>query len=76
MGKIPKTDELRAARARLGWSQEKVAKRLGYSSTTSYSDIENGVRTPKIETMIDIAKLFNGQVRDFFNIEIDYEGEI
>lgn len=58
---FPKIEELRKEKE--GWTQEKVAAKLGIPYTT-YRSYEKGAREPNIEILIKLS--------DLYNVSIDY----
>jgi XRE family transcriptional regulator, fatty acid utilization regulator len=65
---------LNALRARAGYSQEELAKKLGFSDRQTYSQIELGERKIKPEELVRAAKVFNVAV-DFFTNPFELAGE-
>lgn len=53
-------DKLRAARERNGMTAKEVAKSIEISHTYIY-DIEKGRKKPSLETIVDLAKLYNDE---------------
>ena len=51
-------------RSERGYSQEELAKILGYKSYTTITKWESGVSEPTLKTTNEIAKLFNVSVND------------
>ena len=57
---------LRAQRRIWGFSQREMAELLGYRSRTQVSRIEQGKRTPSIETALLCTALFGVSVEELF----------
>ena len=51
-------------RKQKGWSQEKLAHEAGISYNTLIKIERNGIKNPKIETVIKLAKALNVKVDD------------
>jgi transcriptional regulator with XRE-family HTH domain len=61
------SDNIRAARARLGWSQEEFAERIGVSQQ-AVSTYENG-KMPPLKKLMRISKETGVSVEDLLNGE-------
>lgn len=62
---------LKKTREEFGYTQEEMAKKLGYSSKSSYNMKENGIRKVTVEEAYVISKLFNKTIEEiFFNEEV------
>jgi len=59
---------LRALRAETGWSQAKLAEKLGVSRQ-SVNAIENGKYDPSLPLAFKIAKLFGRPIEEIFSEE-------
>lgn len=59
------TNNMKSLRARVGMSQEEVAKCLGISRA-SYCDYEVNPSKVKVETFKKLSLLFNCNISDFF----------
>lgn len=61
---------IRKLRTELGWSQEKLAEKINVSPS-HITQIENGNRSPSIETIAKISNAFGVEYSDLFfpNIE-------
>lgn len=59
MNMTPK--QIKALRIKNGWTQEDMALMLGYSSRSSVSEIERGVKTPCAFAMNALRELKNGK---------------
>lgn len=58
---------IRQERLQRGWSQEKVAKRLGLTQSMLLK-IETGKRRPSFDVLVKLEDLFGMNYRDLFNI--------
>lgn len=58
---------LRAARKAMGYTQEQMAKMLGYKSKSHYCMIENGQRGISVEQALKIAGILHKPVEEIFN---------
>lgn len=65
------TERLIDARLRKRLYQKDMAKKLGYNSITTYSNIENGKTNPTLSQMNGIAEILEKPVSYFFNLK-DY----
>lgn len=61
-------EKLRELRKIEGWTQEEVAKRLGVSKQT-YSHYENEKRKPSLETIKELASVYQVNIDDIFSDE-------
>jgi len=55
-------------RKQKGWSQEKLAHEAGISYNTLIKIERNGIKNPKIETVIKLAKALNVSIEDMVGI--------
>lgn len=62
------TAQIRGARGILNWSQADLAERTGISAT-SIGSIENGVSTPRANTLITIQKAFEEAGIEFLGLD-------
>jgi transcriptional regulator with XRE-family HTH domain len=62
------TAQIRGARGILNWSQADLAERTGISAT-SIGSIENGVSTPRANTLTLIQKAFEGAGIEFIGMD-------
>jgi len=60
---------LKESRINAGFSQEEVNVKMGYKSSGSVSQHENGTRSPKIPDLQKLAKLYNVPITYFFKKE-------
>lgn len=58
-------NRLKKLRTDRGWSQAHLAERLGIHRT-GYVRIERGSRLPKIDLVLDLARIFEVKVEDIF----------
>jgi len=58
---------LKVQRARMDWSQEELARRIGVTRKT-VNTIENGVYIPSTYLALKMAKAFGMTVEDLFQI--------
>ncbi|PGV55923.1 transcriptional regulator [Bacillus cereus] len=59
-------DKLKQLRVSKGISQTFVSKKLGFKYSSGYSNIENGIRKPSLETAKKIADIFNKTIEEIF----------
>ena len=50
--------KLRCLRKVQGWTQQELARRLGYASYTYLSEVERGRKEPSLSLVIGVADLF------------------
>lgn len=62
---MPTIEQIRAARALLGWSQHDLAHKAGLSQT-GIARIENGTNQPNTKTLEKICKAFDDSEIEFF----------
>ncbi len=55
--------QIRAYRAKRGWTQEECAERVGITSRY-LADIERGYKTPKLETLVHILNVLGASADD------------
>jgi transcriptional regulator with XRE-family HTH domain len=55
---------LKKYRAKKGWSQERLAREAGISYNTLIKIERGGIKNPKIETIIKIAKALSVSIDD------------
>ncbi|WP_017726731.1 LexA family protein [Halalkalibacterium ligniniphilum] len=70
-------EKLKQLRKIEGWTQEEVAKRIGVSKQT-YNHYENEKRTPSLNTIRKLAKVYNVELDDIFsdkNYDSDAHGK-
>jgi transcriptional regulator with XRE-family HTH domain len=63
-------EQVRAARALLGWSQAALAVKAGIS-TTALNNIENGKADPKLSTLLALRR-----VVDAAGVEVRSDGSV
>lgn len=68
--KLIYSDRLKEARLQLNLSYEDMARKLGYSSKSTYMYIENGTTEPKLSVMLKISSILNRPVEYFFNLKV------
>ena len=61
------TNTLKVERARMDWSQEELARRIGVTRKT-VNTIENGVYIPSTYLALKMAKAFGTTVEELFQI--------
>jgi len=61
------TNTLKVQRARMDWSQEELARRIGVTRKT-VNTIENGVYIPSTYLALKMAKVFEMTVEELFQI--------
>lgn len=61
------TNTLKVQRARMDWSQEELARRIGVTRKT-VNTIENGVYIPSTYLALKMAKAFGTTVEELFQI--------
>lgn len=64
--KYVKREHLRKVRRKKNISADEIARKLDFSSTVSYYNLENGITEPKISYMVKIAKMLGEPVTNFF----------
>ena len=69
------SNNLRYLRKKYGYSQEKLAEKLGYKSFTTIQKWETGVSEPSFSIVKTIAELFNVSMEALINDEIDDDYE-
>ena len=65
------TKKLRLLRCDLNISKSQLSKELGFSSASSYGNLEDGRIEPTITKMTDIARFFNVPISEIFNFDKD-----
>ncbi|HHY67321.1 MAG TPA: helix-turn-helix transcriptional regulator [Alicyclobacillus sp.] len=60
-------EALRAARKRKGYTQEQMAKMLGYRSKSGYCMIERGPNTAPLPVALRIAEILEESVENLFS---------
>ena len=58
--------KLKKIREQNGFTQDKMAKTLGYNSKSTYNMKENGIRKISVEEAYHISKLFNKSIEEIF----------
>lgn len=66
-----KNERLLRARKEKGYTQEEIAKLLGYKQRSSYANWENGHITPPLKVAIRIAEILEKDVEYLF-----FEGKV
>lgn len=59
-------NNIKKIRTELGISQEDMAEKLGYSSKSGYSMLENGYVSISLERAIKISEVFNKSMEEIF----------
>lgn len=62
---------IRFLRQRQGWGQDDLAEKLGKKSYTTIQKWESGVSEPPLKTVHELARLFNVDINDLVNKNID-----
>lgn len=67
---------IRYLRRKQGWGQDLLAEKLGYKSYTTIQKWESGVSEPPLKVVHQIANLFNVDVQDLINSDIENNSSI
>ncbi|MNJ94612.1 HTH-type transcriptional regulator ImmR [compost metagenome] len=62
------SDFLKEKRLAANLTQAEVAHKMGYSSPQFVSNWERGVSNPPVETLKELAKLYNASIDDIYEI--------
>lgn len=65
-------EKIRTLRKQKGWTQDELAKKMGYKGKASISRIEKGETDINQSTLSKFAELFGVQETYFFEFERDY----
>lgn len=68
--KYIKTEILKEAREKKGFSYRDMSKLMGFKSPASYYNIENGIIEPKISHINLISKILKAPSSNFFNFKV------
>ena len=63
---------IRYLRKKQGWGQDTLAEKLGYKSYTTIQKWESGVSEPPLKIVHTIAALFNVDINDLTNCNLEY----
>ncbi len=63
---------IRYLRRKNGFSQENIANKLGYKSFTTIQKWESGTSEPPIKKLKDLSELFNVDMDDMNNKDLQY----
>ena len=55
-------------RAKFGYTLKQIEEKTGVSKTT-WNDIENGYRSPTLDTLVQVAKSLDIKITDLFDSE-------
>lgn len=58
--------KLKKLREQFGYTQQEMAKKLGYNSKSTYNQKEKGIRKITIEEAHEISKIFNKSIEEIF----------
>ena len=70
------SSNIRFLRKNKGWSQEFIAEQLGYKSFTTIQKWESGVAEPPIKKLKELAALFNVDINDLANKDLENPSHI
>jgi len=59
-------NKLKEIREEFGYTQDEMAKRLGYNSKSAYNMKEKGTRKVTVEEAYTISKIFNKSIEEIF----------
>lgn len=68
-------DNLKYLRTKYGMDQNNLAEKLGRKSTSTISEWEKGKYTPKAGVLADIAHIFNVQLDELMNVNLEERDE-
>ena len=63
---------IRYLRKKQGWGQDTLAEKLGYKSYTTIQKWESGVSEPPLKIVHALADLFNVDITDLTNSDLEY----
>lgn len=63
---------IRYLRKKQGWGQDTLAEKLGYKSYTTIQKWESGVSEPPLKIVHVLADLFNVDITDLTNSDLEY----
>ena len=63
---------IRYLRKKQGWGQDLLAEKLGYKSYTTIQKWESGVSEPPLKIVHALADLFNVDITDLTNSDLEY----
>lgn len=63
---------IRYLRKKQGWGQDALAEKLGYKSYTTIQKWESGVSEPPLKIVHALADLFNVDITDLTNSDLEY----
>ena len=61
------TEKVKELRTKKGWTTTEAAKHIG-TSQTMYIYIETGMRTPNLEILVNMAKIYDCEVDELINL--------
>lgn len=67
---------IRYLRKKQGWGQDTLAEKLGYKSYTTIQKWESGVSEPSLKTVHKLAALFNVEINDLTNSDLETDASI
>ncbi len=59
-------NKLKEIREEFGYTQDEMAKRLGYNSKSAYNMKEKGTRKVTVEEAYTISRIFNKSIEEIF----------
>lgn len=62
---------IRYLRKKQGWGQDALAEKLGYKSYTTIQKWESGVSEPPLKVVHQLAALFNVDINDLTNCDLE-----
>lgn len=62
---------IRYLRKKRGWGQDTLAEKLGYKSYTTIQKWESGVSEPPLKVVHELATLFNVDINDLTNCDLE-----
>lgn len=67
---------IRYLRKKQGWGQDTLAEKLGYKSYTTIQKWESGVSEPPLKALHKLAALFNIDINDLANTDLETESAL
>lgn len=67
---IIETDKIKKAREERGFSMRDMTRFMNMKSPASYCEIENGKKDVKISQALQISKILNQPVTNFFKLKV------
>ena len=68
-------EKLRALRLSKGLTLQELAKRLGYTSHSHFSELESGKKGPSVDFVLKVAGLFDVSTDVLLRDDVDLEVE-